>query len=140
MDSILIVNNNVDLLTQLIVIFENAGYQVIATADSLTALDLFERYRPNAVIIDIYMNGKDGFEVTKAIRKVCKKTFILAVSARKDYLSSIICLGANFSLLTSTSLELIVNTIAVAKKEQLLFKPNTGSLFKKPPLKILKIA
>jgi DNA-binding NarL/FixJ family response regulator len=140
MSSVLIVNNNAAFLDKLTVIFKNSGYHVIATDNSLTTLDLFNKYKPCAVIIDIYMNGKDGFEVIKEIRAVCQKTFILVISAREYYLDSITFLGADLAISSATPPELMVNAVAVAEKEQLLLQ--YASLPKKYQRKknVLKLA
>lgn len=121
MKSILIVNNDKYFLNNLTDIFKNVGYQVISTTNSLLTIDLFNKYKPCAIIIDLYMTGKDGFEITKEIRKISQQVFILVLSARDDYLNSITYLGADLALPIATNSELIVNAVAVAEKEQLFF-------------------
>lgn len=127
MPSILIVNNDKYFLAQLISIFKNAGYHVIATPNSLLTVDLFKQYKPCAIIIDIYMTEKDGFEITKEIRAICQKVFILVISSRSRYLNSITYLGADLALPISIHPEFIVNAVAVAEKEQ-MFSHYTGLL------------
>ena len=108
---ILIINQDDVFLKELQSAFERQGYDVVATTDSMKAVKLFFQYKPSAVILDVAMPNKDGFEITKEIRAFCKKTFILAVSANQVYLRAIKKLGANVALPHSIEPSTIVNAI-----------------------------
>lgn len=95
---ILIVNQDDVFLKELQYAFEARNHRVIATTDSMKAVKLFVQHKPSAVILNISMPDKDGFEITKEIRAFCKKTFILAVSTNQNYLRAIKKLGANEAL------------------------------------------
>lgn len=45
-----------------------AGYQVLEAGNGLEALDLFERFRPDLMLVDVMMPELDGFETVAAIR------------------------------------------------------------------------
>ncbi len=45
------------------------GHAVTPVADGLQALDLLERQRFDAAVLDVHMPGADGFEVTREIRR-----------------------------------------------------------------------
>lgn len=77
---------------------EMEGYHVIATTDSLSATDLINQHKPHAVILDIFMPGKDGFELIKEVRELCSETFIIAISANDECLRAIKALGADIAL------------------------------------------
>jgi DNA-binding response OmpR family regulator len=109
---VLIVNNDVSFLNTLQHAFEMQGHQVIASKTSVTTKSLFLQYKPRAVVLDVFMQDKDGFEVLKELRAVCKKTPIIAVASSERYLQLIKKLGANMTLLKSTEPSYIVNTIA----------------------------
>jgi len=78
--------------------FEMEGYKVIITTDSLKAEELFIKHSPHVVILDVFMPGKDGFEIIREIRKKCSSSFVVAISANQGYLPTIKALGANLAL------------------------------------------
>ncbi len=57
------------------------GYEVLQADDGDQGLQLIERDRPDAAIIDILMPGKDGLETITAIRRLRPDIRIIAVSA-----------------------------------------------------------
>lgn len=70
---ILVVDDELDLLTMIRSIFERAGFTQIMTADSgEAALSLLSQKMPAMVILDVMMPGIDGFELLKEIREVSK--------------------------------------------------------------------
>lgn len=93
--SVLIIDNDLNSLAYLKNSFETLGYQAITTADSMVATELFNTHKPTIVVLNIFMWGKDGFEVTKEIREICKKSLIVAISFEERYLRMIKTLGAN---------------------------------------------
>jgi len=48
-------------------ILEEAGYDVETAADGEQALEGIERCRPDLVLLDLVMPGKDGFDVLRAL-------------------------------------------------------------------------
>lgn len=70
---ILVVDDELDLLTMIRSIFEHAGFTQIMTASSgEAALQLIAQKMPAMVILDVMMPGMDGFELLKEIRAVSK--------------------------------------------------------------------
>ncbi|MDD4850104.1 MAG: response regulator, partial [Gemmiger sp.] len=68
---ILIVDDELALLTMLRSIFERAGFTQIMTADSgERALAILSQKMPAMAILDVMMPGMDGFEVLQEIRRV----------------------------------------------------------------------
>jgi CheY-like chemotaxis protein len=96
--SVLVIDDDEISLLILQNALEMEGYTVIATVDSSLATDLFNQYIPNVVVLDMFMPGKDGFELVKEIRNLCTKTFIIAISANDQYLRAIKALGADVAL------------------------------------------
>jgi two-component system alkaline phosphatase synthesis response regulator PhoP len=70
MDSltILVVDDEKDIVDLLKYNLEKEGYSVITAADGKSALEK-AALRPNLILLDIMMPGYDGFEVCKQIRK-----------------------------------------------------------------------
>lgn len=70
---ILVVDDEMDLLTMIRSIFEHAGFTQIMTASSgEAAIRLLDQKMPAMVILDVMMPGIDGFELLKEIREVSK--------------------------------------------------------------------
>jgi DNA-binding response OmpR family regulator len=71
--SILIVDDEQDLLMMIKSIFERAGYTQIMTASSgEMALEILTNKMPDMVILDVMMPGIDGFDVLQRIREISK--------------------------------------------------------------------
>ena len=68
--SILIVDDEAELLEMVRGVFLRAGYrQVLTAADGPQALALCAAARPDIVILDVMMPGMDGFEVLRQLRR-----------------------------------------------------------------------
>lgn len=61
----------------------DAGYGTIEAADGQTAIELFEKHKPDLAIIDINLPKMNGLEVCKAMRATSTMP-ILIVTARGD--------------------------------------------------------
>lgn len=82
--TILIVDDEAELLTMLKSIFERTGYHNILTAVSgEEALTLMTAKMPDMVITDVMMPGMDGFELLQEIRAVSKIP-VLMLTARGE--------------------------------------------------------
>ena len=66
--SILIVEDDGDLLEVLKYVFEDAGYQTFAASSGAEALELAGSESIDLVILDISMSGVSGFDVARALR------------------------------------------------------------------------
>lgn len=65
---ILIVDDQEQNIRLLARILAKAGYDDVAsTTNSDEALSLFTRFKPDLVLLDLHMNGKDGFQVLEEI-------------------------------------------------------------------------
>lgn len=67
--SILIVDDDRDILEMVKLALELEGCDVVTAADGETGLALMEKYIPNLVILDVMMPGLDGFQVLDIIRQ-----------------------------------------------------------------------
>ena len=59
------------------------GYTVFSAADGLQGLNLFRRYQPELVILDVMLPGMDGFDVLQQIREE-SEVYVLMLTARSD--------------------------------------------------------
>ncbi len=60
------------------------GYTFCGASDGAEALSLFDKERPDLVILDIAMPGVDGFEVCQRLRKRGVRTPVIFLSAKGD--------------------------------------------------------
>ena len=65
----MVVDDDQDMLRMLNRTLELEGYGVVIAADGSSALALLEDCRPDLVILDIMMPGRDGFQVLDVIRQ-----------------------------------------------------------------------
>lgn len=71
--SILLVDDEHELLTMTKSIFERAGYtQLMTAASAHEALKILSKKMPDMIILDVMMPGMDGFELLQEIRTVSK--------------------------------------------------------------------
>ena len=77
---ILCTEDDPDSRELLLVMLENADYEVTVTADSADALSLAQRKPFDLILVDNWMPGLTGQELTTEIRKFDKSTPILFYS------------------------------------------------------------
>ncbi len=65
---ILVVDDNVDAAESLASLLEIDGAQVERAHDGPSALDVFDRFAPHGVVLDLGMPGMSGLDVARAIR------------------------------------------------------------------------
>lgn len=71
--SILLVDDEHELLTMTKSIFERAGYtQIMTAASAHEAIKILSKKMPDMIILDVMMPGMDGFELLQEIRTVSK--------------------------------------------------------------------
>lgn len=67
-----------DLLSNILI---NAGCDVIAQAENgLIAVDLYERHKPDIILLDIDMPAMNGIEALKMIHEMDESAFVVMVS------------------------------------------------------------
>ena len=69
MKKILVVDNNPMILEFMKEILEKEGYEVVTVVNSLSALDILERFTPEAIFVDLVMPGIDGEQLSRIIRR-----------------------------------------------------------------------
>ena len=74
-------NSIVYLLTRFLA---DAGYCVISAADGLEAERLAHEFRPDIVLLDIAMPGKDGVKVLKSLVERMPETGVMIITGNED--------------------------------------------------------
>ena len=80
---VLIVDDNKQIISILEAYAKKEGYQTVIAVDGQEALDVFQRERPDIILLDVMMPILSGIETLKQIRKNFS-TPILMLSARGD--------------------------------------------------------
>ena len=82
--SILIADDEPNILISLEFLLKRAGYQVSLARDGQAALDAILRDRPALVLLDVMMPKKTGLEVCQAVRadEACNGVRILMLTAK----------------------------------------------------------
>ena len=89
MKTILVVDDERNIVDLLRMYLEKEGFGVVAAADGDEALVLHARHDPDLVILDLMIPKKDGFEVCREIRRR-GETPVLMLTARSDDVDSIV--------------------------------------------------
>ncbi len=66
---VLVVDDSPVELENLKTIIEEAGYQVITASNGNDALDKAKSFRPDVILMDVVMDGVDGFEACRNITR-----------------------------------------------------------------------
>jgi DNA-binding response OmpR family regulator len=66
--TILVVDDDPEIVTMLSLRLGKRGYRVLTAVDGVEAIEKAKRERPDLVILDVMMPGKNGWEVARAIR------------------------------------------------------------------------
>lgn len=85
MANILIVDDSAWIAKTMKKVLEKAGYEVVGIAkDGLEGIDLYAKYRPDVVLLDITMPNMDGRECLENIIEFDSSAKIIMVSAIKE--------------------------------------------------------
>jgi DNA-binding response OmpR family regulator len=94
--TILIIDDNVQITQLLRGILRQEGYRVIISNQPTLCGELMERESPDLVVVDICMPGMDGWQVCQQIRTQSKvPILVLTVLAEKRYVARTMEAGAN---------------------------------------------
>lgn len=92
MKKILIVEDDVSIADIEKDYLEANGYEVALVHDGLKALEKFDAYNPDLVLLDLMLPGKDGYELCHEMRKK-KEVPILMVTAKNTISDKVLGLG-----------------------------------------------
>ena len=82
--SILIVDDEPNIVLALRVLLEDQGYEIDYCYDGTSAIEYLNSFRPDLVLLDVMMPGVDGFTVAKHIRNIenLEHTIIIFLTAK----------------------------------------------------------
>lgn len=97
---------------------EQAGFETDVASDGIAALEKFESYRPDLIVLDLMLPGKDGYDVCKEIRRSSNVPIIM-LTAKETELERVLGLelGADDYITKPFSpLELVARIKAVLRR------------------------
>lgn len=88
MNSILVVDDDITLCKVLSEELVEAGYNVTYVLNADDALDKISNEKPDIILLDLKMPGKDGFDVLKELSVRNDKTPVIVLTAYADVKSA----------------------------------------------------
>ena len=86
MRRILVVDDDREVVRLIRAYLEQAGFEVLAAYDGDTAVHVIRRERPDLLLLDLMLPGKDGWEITRLVRNDAALAHIpiIMLTARVD--------------------------------------------------------
>jgi len=115
MDTVLVIDDDPDILDALQFVLLDAGYNVVATQFGEDAEKLIHaKQLPKLIILDILLSGKDGRDVTKILKthKKTKDIPIILISAQPDIKKSAIDAGADAFIAKPFDIQSLLTEVA----------------------------
>lgn len=78
--TILIVDDNDDIVTTYRVVLDRMGYTVVVARNGIECLDMIDEVKPDLVILDVLLPGLSGSEVCRSIKETAKTTAIPVIA------------------------------------------------------------
>jgi len=115
---ILIVDDNQSVTRGLGKLLEHDGYGVKTAHDGETALAIAQDFHPDAIVLDLNLPGKDGYEVARTLRQNLYSKTLIALSGYGQEEHKRLAKEAGFDYH-------LTKPVLVAEIEQLLKAPET---------------
>src|SRR6056297_2204312 len=117
--SILVVEDNKDLVNLLEINLSDEGYDVRTAMDGEAAIEAFQHTKPSLIILDVMLPKMDGFDVCKQIRSQDKQVPILMLTAKSEEVDKVLGLeiGADDYMTKPFSIrEFLARVIAILRR------------------------
>jgi DNA-binding NtrC family response regulator len=148
-DSVLLIDDDVDVLRAVGQVFERAGYEVAREIDAESGITAYDRLQPEVVLLDLHLPGMDGLEALRRLRE--RNAAVILLTGHGDVQSAVqaMQLGAENFLTKPVDMDHLLAAVArVADKvrlrrlnELLLLRAAPGegleSLGESPPMREL---
>jgi DNA-binding response OmpR family regulator len=87
---ILVVEDDVGILTGLVDLLADEGYEVSSAVEGREALEKYRQTQPDLVLLDIMIPEKSGYDVCREIRKTDDRTPILMLTAKGEEVDKVV--------------------------------------------------
>lgn len=118
--TVLVVDDEDDIVTLMRDFLEAEGYRVLTVADGSTALNTLRATQVDCVLLDVMMPGLSGFDVLRQLRETSEVP-VLFLSARQEDSDKIRGLGLggdDYIVKSSTPGEIVARVKAVLRRAQ----------------------
>ncbi|MFT5260693.1 MAG: two-component system OmpR family response regulator [Saprospiraceae bacterium] len=122
-NTVLVIEDDADIASLLRMHLEDADFAVQHANDGDKGVELFHRWKPQLVILDVMLPGMDGLSVCREIRKINETVSILMLTAKSTELDRVLGLemGADDYLTKPFSLaELMARVKALFRRSKAL--------------------
>lgn len=129
-ESVLVVEDNKDLVNLLEINLNDEGYDVRIAMDGVAAIEAFEKKKPSLIILDVMLPKMDGFDVCKEIRSQNKHVPILMLTAKSEEVDKVLGLeiGADDYMTKPFSIrEFLARVKAILRRANTSSKPEKKS-------------
>lgn len=94
MKKILIIEDEVNIRELVLYNLKANGYEAIEAEDGITGIAMVEKEKPDLILLDIMLPGKDGYEICKELRAENNNTPIIMLTAKSEEVDKV--LGLEF--------------------------------------------
>ncbi len=115
--TVLLVDDNPDILDTVRLLLEREGYKVITVENCALAFDQITRHRPDAILTDLMTPEMTGLEFIHQIRRATNydRMPIIAMSAYdQTYLAAAIVAGADAAIHKPEDMDIVAETVKQA--------------------------
>lgn len=89
-EKILVAEDDLSIIIGLVDLLVSEGFEVFSARDGKEALRIYEREKPNLMLLDIMMPEKSGYDVCKEIRRKDTITPILILTAKGQEVDKVV--------------------------------------------------
>ncbi|WP_209010480.1 response regulator transcription factor [Clostridium aminobutyricum] len=94
MKKILIIEDEPNIIELVAYNLKNNGYEYISAEDGVMGITLVHREKPDLILLDIMLPGKNGYDICRELREEGNKTPIIMLTAKNDEVDKV--LGLEF--------------------------------------------
>jgi DNA-binding NtrC family response regulator len=119
-DSVLLIDDDVDVLRAVGQVFERAGYEVARELEAESGLTAYDRLHPEVVVLDLHLPGMNGLEALRRFRE--RNASVILLTGHGDVSTAVqaMQLGAENFLTKPVDIEHLLAAVArVADKVRL---------------------
>jgi CheY-like chemotaxis protein len=110
---VLVVDDDVRVRDTYVDMLRAGGYEVQSAADGAAALRVFSEWKPDVVLVDMFMPVMDGLDVIGALRRLTPDVGIIAMSGmwQRAIMDRALSLGASETLLKPIDMDTLFKTV-----------------------------
>ena len=133
-EKILVVDDEVHILELISYNLKSSGYNVLTASNGIDAIKILAEEKPNLILLDLMIPGKDGYDVCKEIRgnKEIRNIPIIMLTAKSEEFDKVLGLelGADDYITKPFSVrELLARVKAVLRRFSIVEEDNSRLLF-----------